>query len=119
LKLGYTDLVHSSVIVGDAVILSLSESDNKLMLTGPGNATRGDHVVFQLNSVASGHRLVRCHVFAPDGSMLPEYARNVLIDATSATFVLPSALNDQPGAYTIRATDIVSGAIAETKIDLK
>ena len=119
LKLGYTDLVHSSVIVGDAVILSLSESDNKLMLTGPGNATRGDHVVFQLNSVAPGHRLVRCHVFAPDGSMLPEYARNVLIDATSATFVLPSALNDQPGAYTIRATDIVSGAIAETKVDLK
>jgi len=50
--------------------------------------------------------------------MLPAYADNVLLDNTATTFVLPSAFNDVAGAYTIRATDVVTGATAETNITL-
>jgi hypothetical protein len=32
--------------------------------------------------------------------------------------VLPSALNDPAGNYLIRATDVVTGATAETKVAL-
>jgi hypothetical protein len=51
--------------------------------------------------------------------MLPGYARNLFFDNSTATFVLPSALNDLAGAYTIRATDVVTGATAEIKVTLK
>jgi hypothetical protein len=118
-RLGYTDVVHSSVVVGDAAVLSLSPAENKLALSGPPSSSRGEHVAFALSSSVAGPRLIRCHVFAPDGLMLPAYARNLLLDNTATTFVLPSALNDLAGAYTIRATDVVTGATAETKITLK
>jgi hypothetical protein len=118
-RLGYTDVVHSSVVVGDAAVLSLSPAENELALSGPPSSLRGEHVVFTLSSSVAGPRLIRCHVFGPDGLMLPAYARNLLLDKTATTFVLPSALNDLAGAYTIRATDVATGATAETKITLK
>ena len=51
--------------------------------------------------------------------MLPVYARTLLMNDKASTFVLPSALNDVAGPYTIRATDVVTGATAETKIIFK
>jgi len=117
--LGYTDVVHSSVLVGDAVVLGLSPTENTITLDGPAAASLGEHPAFTLAASKPGRRLIRCHVFAPDGSMLPGYARNVLLENTAATFVLPSALNDPAGRYTISATDVVTGATAETKITLQ
>jgi hypothetical protein len=118
-KLGFTDTVRSSVIVGDAVILSLTNSASDVKLTGSANAARGDHVQFRVTSSPGSH-LIRCHVFGPDGTMLSEYARNLLTDKNGATtFVLPSALNDKAGPYVVRATDIVSGATSEFKVVLK
>jgi len=118
-QLGYTNVIHSSALIGDAVVLGLSPVENKITLKGPGTATRGDHVLFSLNSSTGGRHLIRCHVFAPDGSMMPIYANNVLLDHGSSTFVLPTALNDPSGAYTVRATDVVTGTTVETKINLK
>lgn len=117
--LGYTDVVHSSVLVGDALVLGLSATENTITLDGPAAAALGEHPAFTLAASKHGRWLIRCHVFAPDGSMLPGYARNVLLDNTAATFVLPSALNDPAGLYTISATDVVTGATVETKITLQ
>jgi hypothetical protein len=118
-QLGYTNVIRSSALIGDAVVLGLSPVENKITLKGPRIATRGDHLLFSLNSSPAGRRLIRCHVFAPDGSLLPIYANNVLLDKGSSTFVLPTALNDPAGVYTILATDVVTGATAEEKINLR
>jgi len=118
-RMGYTDVVRSSVLVGDAVVLSLSPAENKLTLKGAASSQLGEHVAFALASSTAGPRLIRCHVFGPDGLMLPVYARSLLVNDKASTFVLPSALNDVAGTYTIRATDVVTGATAETKIALK
>src|SRR6185503_14221496 len=115
-RLGYTDVVRSSVLVGDAAVLSLSPAENKLTLDGPAASERGEHVVFALSSTTPGPRLIRCHVFGPDGVMLPVYARTLLMNDKAARFVLPSALNDLAGSYSLRTTDVVTGASAETKI---
>jgi hypothetical protein len=117
--LGYTDVVHSSLLVGDALVLGLSSTENTITLRGATTALRGEHPRFELAASKPGRHLVRCHVFAPDGSMLPAYSNNVLVDRATATFILPSALNDPPGTYTIRATDVVTGATTETRIILK
>ena len=118
-KLGYTDTVRSSLIVGDAAVLSLSAIENRLALNAPAAANRGDHVTMQITSSVRGPRLVRCHVFGPDGLMMAAYAQNLLIDNVTTRFIFPSALNDPVGNYIVRATDIVSGATTETKLVLK
>jgi hypothetical protein len=118
-RLGYTDVVQSSVLVGDAVVLGLSSTENELTLRGPSTAARGEHPAFSISSSVPGRRVIRCHVFGPDGSMLPLYASNLLLDTLAVDFVLPSALNDPVGTYVIRATDVVTGATGETKITLK
>jgi len=117
--LGFTDTVSSSTLMGDAVVLGLSPTQNKISLQGPAAAARGEQVLFSLGSSPRGHRLVRCQVSAPDGSLMPAYASNLLVESAATNFVLPTALNDPTGIYTVRATDVVTGATAETKINIK
>jgi hypothetical protein len=119
-KLGYTDVIHASIIVGDAAIFGLSPTENSITLRGPNAAPLGAHPSFTITSSTPGRPLLlRCHVFAPDGTMLAAYSSNVLLDKDVATIILPSALNDAAGVYTLRATDVVTGAATEAKITLK
>jgi hypothetical protein len=117
-QLGFTDVVHSSILVGDALVLGLSPEVNELKFDGPLAARPGDHISFALTSNRAGTSLVRCHVYAPDGSRLPIYSSNVLLEGGRGTFTLPFALNDPSGKYVIRATDVVTGAVTEKTIEV-
>jgi len=118
-QLGFTDVVHSSVLIGDALVLALTPEVNELKFDGPVSAHAGEHVSFGLKSTTAGTSLVRCHVFAPDGSRLPIYSNNVLLENGRGTFSLPFALNDPTGKYVVRATDVVTGAVIEKSIELR
>jgi hypothetical protein len=118
-QLGFTDVVHSSILVGDALVLGLSATVNELKFEGPVSAHQGDHVSFALTSNKTGTSLVRCHVYAPDGTRLPIYSTNVLVKDGRGTFTLPFALNDPSGKYVIRSTDVVTGAVVERTIELR
>ena len=118
-RFGFTDAVRTSVVVGDALVLGLSPAEGSVTLSGPPSAALGAHVRFGINVAAAGRHLVRCHFFAPDGSMLEAYAKNVVAEDGRAAVVLPSALNDPAGVYTLRVTDVVTGATAEAKLELK
>jgi len=117
-QLGFTDVVHSSILVGDALVLGLSPQVNELKFEGPASVSPGEHVSFALTSNMIGTSLVRCHVYAPDGSRLSIYSNNVLVQGGRGTFSLPFALNDPSGKYLIRATDVVTGAVVESTIEL-
>ncbi len=86
---------------------------------GPASAGLGEQSEFTITSSRPGRRLVRCHIFAPDGSFIPAYAKNLLLENASGSVVLPSALNDPAGEYAVRVTDVVTGATAEAKVRLK
>ena len=118
-QLGYTDTVHTSVVVGGAIILGLSHEQDRLSVAGPSEARLGDHVNFQLKSTETGKTLVRCHVFGPNGEMIPVYAKNVAWSGPEASFILPSAISDLPGRYRIEITDVVTGATAERELVLR
>jgi hypothetical protein len=117
--LGPADSVGTSVLAGDALVLGLSPSLDRLSVQGPATARRGDHPVFSLSSSATGKHLVRCHFFSPEGVFLFDYARNVLFEGNRGSVVLPTAFNDPPGNYRLIATDVLSGAESETKIRLE
>ena len=118
-QFGFTDVIHSSTLIGDALVLGISPEPGVLRLEGPTSASRGQHPSFTLTSAITSPDLVRCHVFAPDGTRLPIYSTNLLLKAGRATFILPFALNDATGKYVIRATDVVTGARTENTIELK
>ena len=118
-KLGLTDVVHSSILIGDALILALTPENNELKIEGATSANLGDHVSFSLASTTPATTLVRCHVYAPDGARLPIYSKNVLVQQGRGTFTLPFALNDAPGKYLVRATDVLTGAIVEKPVELR
>ena len=118
-QLGETDTVNTEITVGGALVLGLSERDTHIELSGPGSAKRGEHPQFTIRSSAPGRGLVRCHFFGPDGLFLELYARNVLVNNGAGSVVLPSALNDPAGEYTLKVTDVITGASAEAKILLK
>jgi hypothetical protein len=118
-QLGFTDVVHSSILIGDALVLGLTPEPNELKFEGQLTAKPGDHVSFNLVSSNPGTVLVRCHVYAPDGTRSPIYSNNVLVQNRRGTFTLPFALNDSRGKYVIRATDVVTGTVVEKSIELR
>ncbi|HEY5445195.1 MAG TPA: hypothetical protein VIJ87_12175, partial [Pyrinomonadaceae bacterium] len=63
--------------------------------------------------------LIRVQTLGPDGAGLRPYSANVMLHNRSGTFTLPLALNDVPGKYTIKATDVVTGASFQKTIELK
>jgi hypothetical protein len=118
-QFGYTDVVHTSILIGDALVLALSPVEKKINLDGVSSATRGDHVRLNLASTSSNGNLIRCHVFGPGGTRLAMYSSNVLLEQGRGSFVLPFALNDAPGKYLVRATDVTSGATVEKTIEVR
>src|SRR6185369_12176116 len=118
-RLGFTDVVHSSILVGDALVLALTPEGAGLNFAGPASAHTGQHVSFRLSTTTPGASLVRCHVYAPDGSHLSVYSKNVLVEKGRGTFTVPFALNDPTGKYVVRATDVVTGGSVEVPVELK
>ena len=74
-RFGRTDTVETSILIGGALVLGLSETENSVEISGPAAAKRGEHPAFEVRSSAAGKSLVRCHFFAPDGAFVPEYAK--------------------------------------------
>jgi len=118
-QFGLTDVVRLPITVGGALVLAMSDGRNRIEVSGPATATRGEHVRFTISSSSAGRALVRCHFTAADGTLLPAYSPNVLLDGGAGEVVLPSALNDAAGEYTLRVTDVVTAAGAEAKVVLQ
>jgi len=117
--LGETDRVHATLTGGEALVLSLGPERTPLKIEGPARARLGDAATFTVSAASSGRRLLRWHVLGPDGRLRPEYACVDVAEGSSATYTLPSALNDPPGEYRVRVGDVLSGATAEAMLHLE
>jgi hypothetical protein len=58
-------------------------------------------------------------VFRPDGVEAKWLRRVVRLVRNSAATGLPFALNDPKGTWRIRATEVVSGAVAEAALEVR
>jgi hypothetical protein len=116
---GKTDRVKATAVAGEALLLALTTARPSLTLSGPGTVHPGEHPRFSLAASLPGKRVVRCHVHGPDGTFIPEYAKNLLLGDGPVSLVIPSALDDAAGPYAIRCTDLVGGASAEAVLDLR
>lgn len=74
-------------------------------------------------TVRTREQLPGKHVFhvtiRPEGGEpLRHYARTVSGDAGSARVVLPLAINEQPGVYTVQAVDVLTGTTGEAEVSV-
>jgi hypothetical protein len=60
--------------------------------------------------------VVRVEVFDPAGNFMRHYSSNVTVRNGTAHIEIPFALSDAPGAWQVRARDVISGLRAETVI---
>ncbi len=63
--------------------------------------------------------VARVQVIGPDGVERPWYCRNVLLAGPPAQGQFVPALNDPAGAWLVRATDVLSGAVAEARVEVQ
>jgi hypothetical protein len=117
--LGETGRLRAALTAGDALVLTVGPAPPELRLAGPARARRGTAPVFTATASAPGPRLLRWHVHGPDGVFLPEYARTEVELGPSASFVLPSALDDPAGEYRVGVIDVLAGASAEATLRLE
>jgi hypothetical protein len=61
--------------------------------------------------------VVRVEVFDPSGKLARHYSGNVTVRDGRAAFHIPFALSDAPGAWRVRARDVVSGLTGERVLD--
>ena len=66
----------------------------------------------------TGTHVLRLTVLGRDGQEVKWYARNVLAPEGRGTTVIPLAMNETPGEYTLRATDVMSGLAGERRFEL-
>ncbi len=66
----------------------------------------------------AGAHVVRIEATDPKGRRVEHYSQNLLTTQPTAEAVLPFAANDPAGAWTITATDVVSGTRAKARITL-
>ena len=118
-SLGETARLRTTLTAGDALVLTLGPGRTPLRLEGPGRARRGEAPEFVASAPSAIRRVLRWQVTGPDGAFRPVYADVTVEDGPSATFTLPSALNDPAGEYRVRVTDVLTGASAETPLHLE
>ncbi len=117
--LGEKRRLHTTLVAGDALVLSLGPERTPLRLEGPAAAKRGEAVAFTASAPAPGRRLLRWHVTGPDGAFRPEYAQVTVEERPEAAFTFPSALNDLAGEYRIHVADVLTGASADAPLHLE
>ena len=94
--LGETSRLRTTLTAGDALVLALDPERTPLRLEGPGRAKRGEAPVFTASSSPAPRRLLRWHVWGPDGTFRPEYAQ-VLGRGRATGDVHPAVGPQRPG----------------------
>jgi len=92
-------------------------------IRGPDTCTAGMPASFAVKLIPEGNvgackHVIRVEVIAPDGRNLAHYAVNAVTEKGAAEMIIPWALNDQPGNYTVTARDVVTGTQTQVKIKL-
>jgi hypothetical protein len=119
--LGNTDRLELDLDPVEPVLLSLSEHPiAPPSIAGPRRAHLGEIAEFRIRSnspAACG--VIRLDISDSEGGTISHYSENLIVDGAETTKVLPLALNDKPGVWKIRASDLPSGGTATAELQVE
>ncbi len=116
--LGQATEARAQMEHGPAVLVFSDDEIAGLDIAATG-ASLGATVRYDLSLGTGNDTVARVSVIGPDGEERPWYAANVrLTDGVGAGSFTP-ALNDPPGAWTLRALDVLTGETAEATVEVQ
>ncbi|MBI3921949.1 MAG: beta-galactosidase trimerization domain-containing protein [Armatimonadetes bacterium] len=121
--LGETDRFQKQLAPGRMeVFASLQYRVDGVALSCPPLAAASDAVALRIAIDHTGRKTAP-HVFhiefrGPDGKARDCYTKNVLSEDGRCEYRWHTALNDTPGKWTAKVRDVVSGKMAEVKVEL-
>lgn len=104
-----------------AIVAFASIPAPKFRIYAPQRIARGETARIGLVPEAHSPALTdifHVEVLAPDGKSIFQYSGNILALRGAAEKVIPLALNDPPGEWTIEAKDLLSGEEQKTAIEV-
>jgi hypothetical protein len=109
--LGNTDRLTVELDPVKPTLLALSERPlAPLSISGPTNARLGGNAEFQIRTDPyAAANVVHLDVVDPAGNIAAHYSGNLLVGRSEVAKLLPLAVNDQPGVWSIRARDLLGG----------
>lgn len=106
----------------EPVLLALSAAPLPApTLSGPAQAALGDLATFRLGldgPAAAAAHVMRLDVVGPKGQVAAMASGTVRVPPGGTLWHLPLALDDMPGQWQVRATDVVSGQAAVTTLQV-
>ena len=116
--LGSTDRLPVKLGPVEPVILAVSEKPlGPPSVSSPQGARLGTNAEISVSStLQAALDVIHLDVIDPEGNTIAYYSGNLLMTDSRITKLLPFAVNDKPGVWTIRATDLLGGATATTDL---
>jgi hypothetical protein len=119
-SLGNTDRLMVETGPMKPMFLALSQRPlSPPSISGPSSIRLGSTVEFQIRTDSpAAVDVVHLDVIDPSGNIVAHYSGNMLLPQGGGSKLLPLAFNDQPGVWSIRATDLLGGGSAVTKLQV-
>jgi hypothetical protein len=107
--LGWTSRIVLPVGMADPAVLAVSDAPiPPLAVTGPRHALAGTDVVLrvaQSGAAPAAERVVHVQTLDPDGMPVAAYSGNLRLRHAPAAWLVPLAVNDREGIWTVRIID--------------
>jgi hypothetical protein len=115
---GNTDRVPVALAPVEPVLLALTEKPlAPPSVSGPGAARRGANAeISVLSSSPAALDVIHLDAIDPEGNTVAHYSENLLITDARTTKLIPFAVNDKPGVWTIRVKDLLGGTTATAEL---
>ena len=119
--LGRTDRLALELGPVEPVVLALTETPfASPSISGPPSARLGANAEFAIRTdPAAAVDVVHIDTIDPEGETIAHYSENLLVTGGAASKVVPFALNDQPGLWMIRASDLLSGKAVTVGLEVE
>jgi len=116
--LGSTDRPRVELGLVEPVVLALSEKPlAPPSISGPTGTRRGADAEITISLISpAAVDVVHLDAIDPDGNPVTHYSGNLLITESRTKKVLPLAVNDKTGVWTIRAKNLLGGATATAEL---
>ena len=120
--LGVRDSLELDLAPGETALLAATPYEvDGISLVGVGRVAPGETCGFRLKvlpEAGMGDHVLRLTVTDPSGQVARHYCENLLTVGGQADVEIPFAPNDLLGTWSVVARDLISGASAETEVEV-
>lgn len=118
------ETLEANLAPGEAALFAaLPYEVKKLKLTAPSGVKPGDRlpvmVAVEAKADSLSNHVVRLELHDAAGKLVQPYEQNIVCEKGQGKAYFPLAVNEDVGAYTVVARDVMSGMTAEQRVEVR